>query len=521
MSKSRQASLEPGTTKDGNEKNTTDDSLLQPGTKPKEETEDWKSSSTGSRGATQSFSAGRRSSLAGSSTPSSLRRMGNRDIDQQMDKMSKEIFDLKLRITLQEEDHAKMAKKWEDAEDRAEIAEERAERLEDRNQVLETENEQLKKKLEEIKESELFFQQENTEVLGAQEQMAAELKDSEDALSEAANVIQALQDKVEQLERSLESSKKKDLPQVYQAPSFSHDSDYFSAASTSTSPHPLKQPRTPRPLSRRQHSLKVGTPHTSNRGSGVESKTSSSSLGTSQDNESVSSFTWDNASNASPAKRSSIAPTQPYNPTPITGTRNPTPSTPSATTRRNSAYGISASQTLPRVQPPPIHRPSSTVPEPKLATPLPLRSNIPRPDSTIRTTSIPTHTRPASLQQPPTPTLATPKATATAPAPISHALDALNRSHPTASLLPGLRDLLPPDARLGNAPLNLQHRSSAPTVTTFDDDVFSTASGEEVPRPPPSEVESEVSVEWGGGLGRWVPRRRRESLRNWMFDGRG
>ncbi|KAF2460587.1 hypothetical protein BDY21DRAFT_335827 [Lineolata rhizophorae] len=210
----------------------------------------------------------RRASTQAVSTPrpsaSTPKPMASKEADAHMDKLSRENFDLKLRMYLQQERIQKMQQDLDEALDKLEsLGKVEAEKnnLEEENQSLEVENEALRESLD-------AANREKQETLDMNDELVRELEKRDAAVEEAAGIIHGLEEEVEVLRRSTAENRVGDSDYfsgeadnntshqlktttsnlTASRPSSSgHGSDYFSA--TSMSPHaPF---RTPRSLSRR------------------------------------------------------------------------------------------------------------------------------------------------------------------------------------------------------------------------------------------------------------------------------
>lgn len=189
-----------------------------------------------------------------------------------IDKLQKENFDLKLRVTLQDEKAKKMVDVLDDLKDRIEAAE----KLQQKYSVLEEKAALLESELEEIATDYDHLKVDNAELLSVNEELVKEVEQRDSALAEAASMIHELEretaaapakstksfhSRMEERQDSDYYSAEPDSPHTPAVASsirptsssgssiMPADSDYYSA--TSYSSPASAAPKTPRPLSKR------------------------------------------------------------------------------------------------------------------------------------------------------------------------------------------------------------------------------------------------------------------------------
>lgn len=193
-----------------------------------------------------------------------------------IDKMQKENFDLKLRVTLQDERMKKMVEELNNLKDGAEETEKLQQKyalLEEKTALMETEIEEMGKEHEQL-------MADNEELLSVNDELVKEVEKRDSALEEAATMIHNLErektvppmksaksfnSRMEERQDSDYYSAEPDSPRTPAVGSsvrptsssgssvLPADSDYYSATSYSSpaSAAPSAVPKTPRPLSKR------------------------------------------------------------------------------------------------------------------------------------------------------------------------------------------------------------------------------------------------------------------------------
>lgn len=150
-----------------------------------------------------------------------------------IDRLQKENFDLKLRMTLQEEKVKKMSKELEDSQERMDMADQLAERCASAEEMaaqLEDQLEQVRARFEETWSH-------NQELVAISEELTRELIERDGSIVEAANIIHDLEQRIQQLEEEVQTPSAKSFAQ---RAGTNPDSDYFSGEAESPVVAPTK-----------------------------------------------------------------------------------------------------------------------------------------------------------------------------------------------------------------------------------------------------------------------------------------
>ncbi|KAK3081877.1 hypothetical protein LTS18_014199 [Coniosporium uncinatum] len=155
------------------------------------------------------------------------RALTSRETDELIDKMSKDAFDLKLRITLQDERIKKLNAQLDEALEKAK----QYDRLEEKYERAREDKEMIVKRVKLLEETHSKLRGDNEELNEINEELVKELEQRDIAVQEAAEIINELQSKADTLQ--LASSQTALM-------NSNHDSDYFSAEQESPQMKPLK-----------------------------------------------------------------------------------------------------------------------------------------------------------------------------------------------------------------------------------------------------------------------------------------
>ncbi|KAF2103716.1 hypothetical protein NA57DRAFT_69926 [Rhizodiscina lignyota] len=158
----------------------------------------------------------RRASVGGTNSrdtiPAPRPGLNLKETNELIDRLQKDNFDLKLRVTLQDDRLKKLVRDLEETKERVEAAE----ILEEKYSILEDKAAKLEQQVTEL-------EKENAELMGWNEEAVKELEQRDMAVKEAVTIIHELEQKLEAKQISIPPR-----PRV-QTIERHHDSDYFSA----------------------------------------------------------------------------------------------------------------------------------------------------------------------------------------------------------------------------------------------------------------------------------------------------
>lgn len=206
-----------------------------------------------------------------------------------IDKLQKENFDLKLRITLQDDRLKKLDRDVEESKERIDAAE----RLEERYSILEDKAAKLEQHVSDFEKQRDLAKSHNVELVAMNEELVKELEQRDAAVEEAATIIHEQEQRFMAMQGSAPSKpqprrleKHHDSDYYSAEPESPHtpavngkprpgsssgssiqpaDSDYYSATSYSSPASAAPAPKTPRPVSRRQKPVPAAKPEAQKR----------------------------------------------------------------------------------------------------------------------------------------------------------------------------------------------------------------------------------------------------------------